>query len=193
MDKRIIIAIERTANLGKDLQETHPEIAELYADGMSVRQIALKLLLPQETGEGLSRCARAVSYHVTGWEGSKNVPAYLGSMTTEEVLAISEAHRTRDYVSSENRTKISLAGVIGGGKTPWLRKGDLPKGDPRPGELETALSLSNDSQYLHTRTNLCGTPNYRAIAEALHEQYPEIEQRTPQAVRVALGKAQGKY
>jgi len=193
MDKRIIIGIQRTAKLGRDLQETYPEIAELYADGMSVRQIALKLGLLQEYQQRLDRCARAVSYALHGWGGSKNIPAYSGMMTEEEILAISKEHRTRDYVSSKNRVRVSLAGVIGGGKTPWLKKEDLPREDPRQGELETALSLLRNPAYVHTNTRLFGTPNYRAIAEELHERYPEIPQRTPQAVRVALGKAQGKY
>lgn len=187
MNEKIII-IEKTARLGREFQESYPEIRDLYREGMSVRQIAIKLNLPNEHQEILARCARAIGYYIYGWDGSRNVPAYSGRIPKEEALAISREHRRKDYIDPKNRKKVSLAGVIARGKTPWVKKQDLSPEDTRPGETETLVTLVQNPEYLHREPHLQGLPNYRLLSQALHKVYPETPQRSPQAVRIALSK-----
>jgi hypothetical protein len=118
---RKIIAIRKTAELGRAIQIDHPEVAELYRDGMSVRQIAIKLSLMDEYGEGLARCARAISYAVWGYSGSRQVPPYESLLPPSLRKELRSSHQVSDVKTAHMR-KQTIKGVEARGQADELAR-----------------------------------------------------------------------
>jgi hypothetical protein len=185
MTKRKII--EMSANLGRWLQIHHPEIRDLSLNGYSAAEIAREINFNGGHDCSFNTKRRAVIYCRQGYKGSLNIDPYQGILTLQENKLVVQAQKEK------NRKARSRIGVRSQGKNLWLRREDLSEGDVRPGELEDLLKLVSSGEFCHSEERIKGTPDYNALSLELHRLYPEIPQRTPKAVRVALYKSRIRY
>ncbi len=178
------IPIENSAMLGKRLQESDPtKIRDLSLRGYSAGQIAQMIDFDNLNNLTLATKRRAIIYSRSGYKGSVNVPRYCGLLSLEENMALAKLQKEK---SRKSRSHI---GVIIQGKKLWIRKENLPRGDPRPGELESLAKLLQDYNFPKEEVKY-GSKKlmYQTLAEQLGREYPEVGARSSKAIRVAIYK-----
>jgi len=184
MANRRLSRIERTAELGLQIQIEHPGISEMHlVKRRSTREIVEELGLAAEYKCCPTRADRAISYALWGYDGSANVESFEGIMPREA---------DRKEICDTFRSSGGRKARSNNGKITWITRLDILEMDPtdsRPSEAERAyqLSLMKPAFTFREGTN-AGKTNYAAISYQLWLEYPETTQRTNGAVSSAIRK-----
>lgn len=86
-------AIKRSIELGRILQEEHPEIAESYRNGCFVREIVEELDICNKYNVTQRVAENGILRALTGCEGYSGVEGYEGFLSTEEREQLAKEHR----------------------------------------------------------------------------------------------------
>jgi hypothetical protein len=158
-----IRAINASISLGRILQETHPEIASLRREGMSLPTIVKKLDITGVYNVTAHIARNSVALSLCGHDGKLGIPAYAGSIRDpKERAKICRQNRIAPLVLPLEE-KIALGRKIAGGMgyVTWLTEGELTIDEK---DLAMALTHSPDYQISGQRVN------NQAIADTLNAE-----------------------
>lgn len=142
-------AIRRTIRLGLTLQHDHPEIAELYKQGHTQRDISEILKLQSEYGASESLAENAISRAITGHSGGFDVKPYEGLISTVERERLAREHK-----EESGRLSGILYGHLGGKKLYEEKRGvhSFSKEDRRRTGRKGGNKLYADGKGVHSLT-----------------------------------------
>ena len=179
MSSEQIGAIRHSVRIGSLLVNDHPEIAELYRDGMTQPGIAESLDVKGKYGAS-DEVARSSIYHaITGHAGGFSTEPYDGLIQDLDERATLEHEHY-----AENGRKLAAEGKGIHGQTPeqkseYGRIGALAQGRTlwEKEETEYAHLLSLEPEYQHQKGPHKGKGDYKTIAQVLNEDYHNGLQR----------------
>lgn len=160
---------------GKRLQIDHPEIAEMYRDGLSRRSIADRLNVGDEYSVTTTTAEMSVHYALTGYDGNYDLheSSFKGIIPDDERGEIAKKHR-KDAASSIGSYCVEH-GVGIHGMTQEQRDEMLIRRGIKPavlGEQEFIFESSSNPDYFHDEThNSRGKPSYQKIADATNQKF----------------------
>ena len=183
-------AIEHSVRIGSLLVIDHPEIAELYRDGMTHLGIAENLDVKREYGIPSDEVARnTIRYAITGHAGSFETGPYGGLIQNLDERATLEHEH---HVESGRKTAAEGKGIHGQTpeqKSEYGRIGALAQGRTlwEKEETEYAHLLSLEPEFQHQKGKHKGKGDYKTIAQVLNVDYHNGEEvRSPIAVKSNL-------
>lgn len=113
-------AIRRAAELGRHLQESNPEIAAEYRQGVLVSKIVEGLDLCVTYNVSLEIAMSAINFAVTGYEGSKEIIPYKGLI--EDPAEIQRLALEHQRINGRNNGRLTYSKRTGiHGKSPEER------------------------------------------------------------------------
>ncbi|MEK6859019.1 MAG: hypothetical protein AABX53_03875 [Nanoarchaeota archaeon] len=185
--------IRKSINLGREWQETHPEIAILFRGGKTAPEIVRELNLAEEHSITPKTASVAVYKYLKGHDGRFDIPAYEGALPREEVSRMLETNRSLNGRRNGTRGLSEKKGIFGltknqkkeagrkGGLKSTLAKGELHWGAE---ELNALYRISNELDSRYRSGMYQGKYNHpRIIARLVGEGYPE---RTKNSVQTKL-------
>ena len=205
-------AIEHSIRIGSLLVIDHPEIAELYRDGMTHSGIAEILDVKREYGIPSDEVARnTIRYAITGHAGGFGTEPYDGLIPNlDERAELDYEHRAKGgrkraesinpetgerYVVENGRKAVEdgtgIHGLTPEQRSEYSRKAALAKGQKpwEKEETEYAHLLSLEPEFQHQKGSWKGKGDYKTIAQVLNVDYHNGEEvRSPKAVQRNLSR-----
>jgi len=105
--------IKREIKLGRTLREDHPEIADLYREGMFAPTIAEELNIQLEYGVTDKVAMNGVYRAISGHNGSLNLDSYVGLIPKEERGRLGREHRQENGRENGRETYENKLGIFG--------------------------------------------------------------------------------
>jgi hypothetical protein len=194
-----ISAIKHSIEIGKQLVNDHPEIAELYRDGMTHSGIAARLDVKREYDISSDKVAVTSIYHaITGHAGGFGTESYDGLISDlDELAGLEYEHYAKNgrkaaelglgihgrnpetgerYVVESGKKAAELGLGIHSLQTSWSKE-----------ETEYAHLLSLEPEFQHQKGSWKGKGDYKTIAQVLNKEYHNGEDvRNADAVRLNL-------
>lgn len=127
-----IAAIIKSIELGRTLQQEHPEIADLYRRGCTLLKIDEDLDIQSEYSVSNNQAQSSIGCALRGHEGGFKISAYEGLLSREEREQLGKEHKSeaclRLYeeekgIHALTREERRENGRIGGGRTYERKKG----------------------------------------------------------------------
>lgn len=184
MNKSQLIAMRTNIRLGKKLQNSYPEILDLYIAGNTRLDIARLLKISDKFEINERGAENSIGYALRGYSGRLFTP-YCGMTDEDELNRLAKEHmvnagfRLRDEkrgihsLSRDELRHASRKGAISLGRVSW-----------EDDEKDLAYNLSLDRGYYYTNGKHKGQPDYRIIAQELNKKkHYGKNVRTPLAVR----------
>lgn len=137
-----IAAMLRAQNLGRTLQDEHPEMAEMYRKGLSYREIAENLGLAKKYGIKLRSAISIVHFGIVGTRGLLGEGGYDGLIKDQkEIERLGNEHQDMGGELGKTRGPIAL------GYLPWS---DEEKGAAYRLYRHSDLTYSEIAQEMNT-------------------------------------------
>ena len=193
-----ISAIKHSIEIGKQLVNDHPEIAELYRDGMTYSGIAESLDVKGKYGASDKVAVTSIYHAIKGHAGGFGTESYDGLISDlDELAGLEYEHYAKNgrkaaelglgihgrnpetgerYVVESGKKAAELGLGIHSLQTSWSKE-----------ETEYAHLLSLEPEFQHQKGPNKGKSDYKTIAQVLNEDYHNGEDvRNANAVRVNL-------
>ena len=172
-------AVYHAVRIGRILVNDHPEIADMYREGMSYSEIVENLDVEVEHNASKEVARNSIYRAIRGHDGS--IGAKYGGLISDldELVGLEHEHyvengkKAAKSINQETGERYVVEGARKGGrKIVELRLGIYSLQTLwRNGETESAYLLSLDPYYQHQKGANKGKGDWKEIAEVLNEDY----------------------